>query len=131
MMGTMSADVRSSGAKRLLIADDEPMMRRFVKMILEQQGHEVTAVEDGKQALETARTGAYDGIVLDIMMPYMTGIEVLQRLRLEPETRDTFVVLLTGQTSEDEVNEGLWHGANLYITKPFNPSDLANVFGHA
>jgi CheY-like chemotaxis protein len=117
--------------KRLLIADDEPSMRRFVQFVLEQQGHEVTAVEDGRKALDTAKTGDFDGIVLDIMMPYMTGIEVLQRLRMEPETRDTFVVLLTAQSTEDEVNEGLWHGANLYLTKPVDPKVLANVFSRS
>ncbi len=124
----MSVQQQEAGRKRLLVADDEPSMRRFVQFVLEQQGHEVTAVEDGKKALATAREGNFDGIVLDIMMPHMTGLEVLQHLRLEPETRDTFIVLLTAQTSEDEVNEGLWHGANRYLTKPIDPKELASVF---
>jgi CheY-like chemotaxis protein len=127
-MLSVSTQEPISGKKRLLIADDEPMMRRFVKMVLEQQGYAVTAVEDGRQALEAAKSGDYDGIVLDIMMPHMTGIEVLQRLRLEPETRDTFVVLLTAQSTEEEVNEGLWHGASRYLTKPIDAKELAQVF---
>jgi CheY-like chemotaxis protein len=126
----VSTQEQAKEPKKLLIADDEPLMRRFVKMVLEQQGHEVTAVEDGKQALETARAGEFDGIVLDIMMPHMTGLECLQRLRLDEKTRDTYVVLLTAQSSEDEVNEGLWYGANLYLTKPVDPKDLAGAFSH-
>ena len=128
MIVRVSEQEQTSPKKRLLIADDEPSLRRFVQAVLEMQGHEVVAVEDGQKALEAARNGNFDGIVLDIMMPYMTGIEVLKHLRLEPETRDTFVVLLTSQSSEDDVNEGLWHGANLYLTKPVSPQVLASVF---
>ena len=82
-------------------------------------------VEDGEQALQKAKELIPDVILLDVMMPLMTGFEVLAALKKIPETKEIPVLLVTAQSSESEVLKGLEMGAEDYITKPFSPNELA------
>ena len=107
---------------RLLLAEDEPSLRRAVTVLLEKSGWSVDAVSDGGDALAYLQSGAYDGAILDIMMPKLDGLTVLRRLR---EAGDgTPILLLTARSETDDKVLGLDSGANDYLTKPFHTQEL-------
>jgi DNA-binding response OmpR family regulator len=118
------------GGRRVLFADDDPGMRAIVVMNLEAEGFEVTAVEDGDLALQEAGRLLPDLIVLDVMMPGRDGFEVLRNLKAQTETAAIPVVLLTAKATDLDVWEGWKSGADYYMTKPFNPVDLARFAQH-
>lgn len=109
---------------KILAVDDEPHIRRLVQVNLERHGYEVITAADGKEALEKVTTENPDLVVLDVMMPYMDGFEVLQTLRKNPGTRDLPVIMLTAKAQDADVFRGWQSGADLYLTKPFNPMEL-------
>ncbi|MCS6951033.1 MAG: response regulator [bacterium] len=109
---------------KILAVDDEPHIRRLVQVNLERHGYEVVTASDGKDALEKVATEKPDLVVLDVMMPYMDGFEVLQTLRKNPETRELPVIMLTAKAQDADVFRGWQSGADLYLTKPFNPMEL-------
>jgi two-component system alkaline phosphatase synthesis response regulator PhoP/two-component system response regulator VicR len=86
----------------------------------------VVTAYDGKEALEKIATEKPDLVVLDVMMPYMDGFEVLQQLRKNPETRDLPVIMLTAKAQDTDVFRGYTSGVDLYLTKPFNPMELVS-----
>lgn len=111
---------------KLLLADDEPDMIRALTAILIHEGYEVDAVYDGEEALEKATSISYDGLILDIMMPKLDGLAVLERIRaLEFQTP---VLLLTAKSQIEDKISGLDSGADDYLTKPFDIGEfLARV----
>lgn len=109
---------------RVLVADDDPDIRRLVVMKLRGAGHEVIEVGDGTAAVETARTHAPDLLLLDLMMPGLTGIEVCKTLRADDTFADVPMVLLTARAQERDVRAGLAAGATAYVSKPFSPRGL-------
>ena len=111
-------------AKTILAVDDEKAIVRLVQVNLERHGYTVLTAFDGKEALEKIALAPPDLVVCDVMMPYMDGFEVLRRLRLNPETRDLPVIMLTAKAMDNDVYEGWRSGADCYLTKPFNPSEL-------
>lgn len=111
--------------ERILVAEDQPHIRALIQYKLRNSGYQVVAVEDGEAALRSARESIPDLILLDVMMPLMTGFEVLAALKQHEETRNIPVLLVTAQSSETEVLRGLELGADDYITKPFSPNELA------
>ena len=114
----------------MLWADDDPMIRSVMAMNLEAEGFEVQTVSDGDAAYEEAVRARPDVLVLDIMMPGRDGYAVLRALRLNPETAEVPVVLLSAKATDAEVWEGWKAGADYYITKPFNPSELTDFIDH-
>jgi two-component system alkaline phosphatase synthesis response regulator PhoP len=106
---------------KILIVDDEPSIVNLVTAYLKPEGYEVYTASDGPSGLKAARTYKPDLIVLDIMLPGMDGIEVLNRLRRESEV---YVILLTARTEETDKVIGLAVGADDYVTKPFSPREL-------
>jgi len=109
---------------RVLIADDEPHIRRLVCFTLGNKGFEVLEATDGGEAYDRAREELPDIVLLDVMMPIMTGYEVLEKLKADPLTRDIPVVMLSAKSQQTEVQAGLAGGACEYICKPFTPKDL-------
>ena len=107
---------------KLLLAEDEPAMSEAVKDILEYHRYQVDAVYDGKEALDYIHAGSYDGIIMDIMMPRMTGLEVLGQIR--KEGCRTPVLLLTAKSQIEDRIEGLDAGADDYLPKPFAMGEL-------
>ena len=107
---------------KLLYAEDEKMMSEAVTDILTYHKYTVDAVYDGAQALEYAMAESYDGIILDIMMPKIDGIEVLRRLR--GAGINTPVLLLTAKSEISDKITGLDSGADDYLAKPFNMGEL-------
>lgn len=107
---------------KLLYAEDEISMSEAVKDILEYHNYSVDAVYDGEEALEFARLEHYDGIILDVMMPKLNGLQVLQKLRTEG--CKTPVLLLTAKSEVEDRIEGLDMGADDYLPKPFVMGEL-------
>ncbi|MBQ9028864.1 MAG: response regulator transcription factor [Lachnospiraceae bacterium] len=107
---------------KLLLAEDEPAMSEAVTDILEYHRYQVDAVFDGKEALDYIHAGDYDGIVMDIMMPGLTGLEVLKQIRKEGNR--TPVLLLTAKSQIEDRIEGLDAGADDYLPKPFAMGEL-------
>ncbi len=109
---------------KILVCDDERHIVRLIQVNLERQGYTVTTAFDGKEGLEKIRTEKPDLVVLDVMMPYMDGFEVLKTIRREPETESLPVIMLTAKAQDKDVFEGYHYGADMYLTKPFNPMEL-------
>ncbi len=111
-------------AKKILAVDDEKAIVRLVQVNLEREGYEVVTAYDGREALEKVASERPDLVVLDVMMPYMDGFEVLQQLRKDPNTRDIPVIMLTAKAQDADVFRGWQSGVDCYLTKPFNPMEL-------
>lgn len=111
-------------AKKILAVDDERHIVRLVQVNLERQGYVVVTAFDGKEALEKVESENPDLIVLDVMMPYMDGFEVLQNLKKNQNTRDIPVIMLTAKAQDADVFRGWQSGVDCYLTKPFNPMEL-------
>ena len=103
--------------KRVLVVDDEKLIVKGIRFSLEQDGMEVTCAYDGEEALSLARKHTYDIILLDIMLPKLTGFEVCQQIR---EFSNVPIVMLTAKGDDMDKILGLEYGADDYITKPFN-----------
>jgi len=108
--------------RRLLIVEDDSTLRQALSFNFTREGYEVTAVADGESALEAARTGRLDLILLDVMLPGMSGVEVLRVLRREGIA--TPVIVLTAKGDEIDRVVGLKVGADDYVTKPFSRPEL-------
>lgn len=109
---------------KILVCDDERHIVRLIQVNLERQGYTVVTAYDGKEGLEKIRSEKPNLVVLDVMMPYMDGFEVLKSLRREPETENLPVIMLTAKAQDKDVFEGYHYGADMYLTKPFNPMEL-------
>lgn len=107
---------------RLLLAEDEKDLSKALCAILKHNNYSVDAVYDGQDALDYATCGTYDGIILDIMMPKMNGLDVLRELR--KNGIDTPVLILTAKAETDDKIVGLDAGADDYLTKPFAMGEL-------
>lgn len=108
---------------RILLAEDELALSKAYAQVLIMQGYEVEPVYDGKEALEAANSSTYDLMIFDVMMPKMSGLEVLKALREAGNT--TYVIMLTAMSELDDKVEGLELGADEYLTKPIPLKELA------
>jgi len=109
---------------KILVCDDERHIVRLIQVNLERQGYQVVTAYDGKEGLEKVRSEKPALCVLDVMMPYMDGFEVLKALRKDAATMDLPVIMLTAKAQDKDVFEGYHYGADMYLTKPFNPAEL-------
>ncbi|MBO6015922.1 MAG: response regulator transcription factor [Lachnospiraceae bacterium] len=104
-------------AKRILVVDDEKLIVKGIRFSLEQDGMEVECAYDGEEALSMAREKEFDLVLLDLMLPKMSGMEVCQQIR---EFSNVPIVMLTAKNDDMDKIMGLEYGADDYITKPFN-----------
>ena len=111
-------------AKRILIADDEPDILEIISYNLTKEGYEVITAKDGDEAIEKAKLVKPHLIILDIMMPHKTGIEVCAILRSQPQFQQTLIIFLTALSDEPSHIKGLETGADDYISKPISPKML-------
>lgn len=111
---------------RILAVDDEPNIVRLIEVNLVRQGYQVETANNGAQALEKIRANRPDLLVSDVMMPEMDGFELLKNVRMDPSLADLPVIMLTAKTQDKDVMEGYSKGADMYLTKPFNPAELLN-----
>ena len=109
---------------RILVVDDEPDITALVAYHLAKSGYRVSTATSGTEALKSAREERPDIVVLDLMLPGLSGYDVLAELRRRDETRDVGVILLTARRDEPDRIKGLTLGADDYLTKPFSPAEL-------
>ncbi|GAA2848113.1 histidine kinase [Actinoplanes cyaneus] len=114
----------AGNAADVLVADDNADMRDYLTRLLRSAGHRVTAVADGRQALDAVRAQPPDLVVSDVMMPWMTGLELLGELRRDSRTAGVPVLLLSARAGEEASIEGLEAGADDYLFKPFSAAEL-------
>jgi two-component system, OmpR family, alkaline phosphatase synthesis response regulator PhoP len=115
-----------STVKKILIADDEPDILEIVQYNLQAEGFEVTTAKNGNEAIEKAKRILPDLIILDIMMPGKTGMEVCNTLRSLPPFKNTLIIFLTALSDEGTEIKGLETGADDYLTKPISPKVLVS-----
>ncbi len=108
----------------ILVVDDEPNIVLSLEFIMQNEGYDVRIAKDGEEALQAIKEKVPDLVLLDIMMPAMSGYEVCQRIRANPEWKDIRIVMLTAKGREVDQEKGMAMGADDYITKPFATRDL-------
>lgn len=108
----------------ILIVEDEAALVELLTYNLEKAGFQTTVARDGEEAMLAVAEDKPDLVLLDWMLPYVSGIEICRRLRRNPETRDLPVILLTARGEEGDRIRGLESGADDYVVKPFSPSEL-------
>ena len=109
---------------RVLVVDDEINIVRLIQVNLERHGYQVETANNGVQALAKIRDSRPDLLVSDVMMPEMDGFELLANVRRDPALMDLPVIMLTAKAQDRDVMEGYKTGADMYLTKPFNPAEL-------
>lgn len=110
--------------KKILVVDDEEVIRKFLKIHLAKLGYEVTEAEDGQKAMEKIGEGKFDLIICDVMMPNKNGWEVVKEVKSNPEISEIPIILLTAKNDDVDMFKGYELGANYYMTKPFTRDQL-------
>lgn len=111
-------------AATILVVEDEPAIQELISCNLELAGHQALRAENAEQALEMVRTALPDLVVLDWMLPGMSGIEFARKLRADKRTQEVPLIMLTARAEEADKLAGLESGADDYLTKPFSPREL-------
>ncbi len=115
--------------KKVLIVDDEPNIVTALEFLLQRSGYEVMAAQNGDEALKRVESFAPDLVLLDVMMPRISGYEVCRRMRERPDWKHIKIIMLSAKGREAEVSKGVSLGADLYVTKPFSNSELVGKIG--
>ncbi len=113
-----------SKAFQVAIVDDDPAIRRLVRLFLKRSGYETVEFGMGEEAKEQLPKIAWDLAILDRRLPDMDGVELCRQLKSEPELRNRYVIMLTGEDEQEDKVQGLDLGADDYITKPFQYPEL-------
>jgi DNA-binding response OmpR family regulator len=118
-------------AHRILVVDDETDVVIIIKTALQAEGFDVASATNGPDALEEARETTPDLIVLDVMMPGMTGFDVLRELKANEKTAKVPVIMLTGVSDRKKIQEAIESGIEYYVVKPFDFDDLLSKIRQA
>ena len=110
--------------KTILIADDEPNIVISLEYLLQREGYRVLVARDGQEALDTLRAAPPDLVLLDVMLPGVSGFDVCQKIRENPAWNGIRVLMLTAKGRDVEMSKGMALGADAYITKPFSTKEL-------
>ncbi len=111
--------------KRVLIADDEPNIVISLEFLMKREGHAVSIARDGPAALEAIRSTRPDLVLLDVMMPGMSGFEVCQAVRADEALAGVKILMLSAKGRDTDIAKGSAMGADAYMTKPFSTKELA------
>lgn len=111
-------------SKKILVADDEPNIVISLEYLFKREGYTVLVARDGQEALECIARETPDLVLLDVMMPVKTGLEVLQAVRASEALRSTKILMLTAKGRDTDMTKGLALGADAYMTKPFSTREL-------
>jgi CheY-like chemotaxis protein len=109
---------------RILVVDDEPAIREYEMTLLSELGHEVLIAADGAEALDLARAKQPHLVLLDIMMPELSGIEVCRQLRADPRTQDIRVIVVSAVDAKRALEESIIAGADDFLAKPIHALEL-------
>jgi phosphate regulon transcriptional regulator PhoB len=115
--------------KRILVVDDEPDINNLIVYNLKKEGFSVTAAFEGEEALDSLKSGTFDLIVLDLMLPGIQGVDLCSILRRDPRTAHIPIIMLTAKGELVDKVRGLESGADDYMTKPFSPKELIARIG--
>jgi len=120
--------------KKVLIVEDEERIRKVIGIIIKNDDLDIEEATDGQEALEKLKMNAaaekkYDLIILDLMLPEVDGMKVLEKIRTDPVTEELPVIIVSAKSKDGDILDGLKKGANYYITKPFEPQELINSLG--
>jgi len=108
----------------IFVVDDDPDVRELVEYKLIQSGHDVRSATNGQDALRLVPEADADLLLLDVMMPGLSGFDVLERLRSQDSTRELPIIMLTAKAQDADSDRGFTLGANDYVFKPFSPREL-------
>lgn len=109
---------------RVLIVDDEPSILLSLEFLMKKEGYEVYIARDGDEAIEIINSVKPHIVLLDLMMPKVDGYEVCKFIRSESEIKQSKIIILSAKNSEEDIEKGYSHGANLYVAKPFSTRSL-------
>jgi DNA-binding response OmpR family regulator len=112
---------------RILVVDDEDSVRQLFQIMLQHEGYEVILATNGAEALIAAHREKPDLIILDWMMPVMDGMSTLKQLRGDAATSQIPILMLTARQSDSDTHAALMEGADVYLTKPFEPHEVLSV----
>ena len=112
-------------SKKVLIADDEPNIVLSLEFLMKREGHAVSVARDGPSALEAIRAGRPDLVLLDVMMPGLSGFEVCQAVRADEALAGVKILMLSAKGRDTDIAKGNAMGADAYMTKPFSTRELA------
>jgi CheY-like chemotaxis protein len=118
-VGTMAA--------KILLAEDEEVLRMLVVDSLEDEGYEIDEAVDGIEAFEKIQEHTYDLVLLDYMMPGMTGLDVIEKTRQLPEKQDVLIMMLTAKSQKSDQDLARKVGADYFLAKPFSPMELITI----
>ncbi len=111
---------------KILLAEDEDVLRMLVVDSLEDEGHDIDEASDGMEALDYVKRYEYDLVLMDYMMPGMTGWEVIKEIRQMPEKRKVKILMLSAKSQKSDQEQVLQEGADYFMAKPFSPLALVN-----
>lgn len=114
---------------RILLAEDEDVLRMLVLDTLEDEGYTIDEATDGDEAYQKIMSQHYDLVLLDYMMPGMTGIEVIEKVRRHPDKQNLKIMMLTAKSQQSDRERAEEIGANYFFSKPFSPLELMDVVG--
>jgi DNA-binding response OmpR family regulator len=109
---------------KILIAEDEEVLRMLVVDTLEDEGHELDEAADGQEAITSIMVNDYDLILLDYMMPLYTGLEVIEKIREIPEKKDVKIMMVSAKSQQADKERVMQSGADYFIAKPYSPMEL-------
>jgi DNA-binding response OmpR family regulator len=116
-----------SKSARILVVDDDPVILRLIEVNLDLEGFEVDTADRGEDAIARARDTSPDLIILDLMMPEMSGWEIAERLQEDDKTKGIPLVFLSARTQDEDRRRGEELGVAGYVTKPFDPAELVST----
>jgi DNA-binding response OmpR family regulator len=112
---------------RVMAVDDDHVIRGLLEVNLELEGHDVVTAVDGQDALDKIRADPPDLVILDVMMPNVSGWQVAEELKLDETTKDIPIIFLSARAMETDLHKGSELGVNSYVTKPFDPIELMDL----
>ncbi len=113
--------------KKIVIVEDDPMIMLSLQFLMKQKGYQPHLAKSGEEALELIEAVHPDLILMDVMLPNRSGVEICQLLRAKEAFQQTKIVLLTAKDREADIQKGMDAGANAYVTKPFSTVELTNT----
>jgi len=116
----------AEGERTVLVVDDDPVILRLLEVNFEMEGFAVLTAGDGQEGVDAAREHRPDLVVSDVMMPRVSGLQLVQQLKADPDTKDIPVILLSAKAQVDDIRSGMEAGADDYVTKPFEPLELVD-----
>jgi DNA-binding response OmpR family regulator len=114
------------GERTVLVVDDDPVILRLLEVNFQMEGFNVLTAADGQDGVAAATASLPDLVVSDVMMPKVSGLELVQQLKANPDTAGIPVILLSAKAQVDDIRAGLDAGADDYVTKPFEPLELVD-----